>query len=286
MFAGLITLLVAQATPALPADAGAKAPVATTEAVTVATVPVLLEGSPIGLSELGAAVDRAMAWRPTLRALRFEEVEALHPGAATAVRRCGSDRGCLADSLKPTGASLALVVVVRPQESQVILSTQLVDLTMRRVQAGASESAAREGLEETLARVAAKTLDEAGHAVAGGLRVEVIPPEAEIEIKGQQKPITQDGLRYHVTPGSYEVVAKMKEHDTQRQTINVGAAQESVVRLELEPEGSIWTSPWLWLGIGAVVAGAAVTTAVVANSGAECLCFTYDPAMCPPSCSE
>jgi hypothetical protein len=102
-------------------------------------------------------------------------------------------------------------------------------------------------------------------------------------------------LTIRVNPGTHLVTGEASGHATVRQAVTVQPGESTEVRLGLRADApepatiarasrsggsarpftaddessgpSAWTSPWLWIGVGAVVAGAVIAIVLAVASG-------------------
>jgi hypothetical protein len=100
---------------------------------------------------------------------------------------------------------------------------------------------------------------------SGELVVEAIYPEDVLEIVGVGR--ATGTLRREVPPGDYEVVVSGPA-GRRESLVTVEPGQTLRVRLERE-RASAWTSPWLWTGVGAAVAGLIVAGVLLLGDRVE-----------------
>ena len=89
--------------------------------------------------------------------------------------------------------------------------------------------------------------------------------------------------------GEHMLLVQAPGFQDEKRALSVKGGEQRVLAIELEPtraapalatatqrdaapkdgNGSLWSSPWLWTGVGAVVAGSIVTTLLLAGGGEE-----------------
>ncbi len=100
-------------------------------------------------------------------------------------------------------------------------------------------------------------LELAREATVGTLIVQAEDPDHTVEIVGVDSAIGR--LEAELEPGTYEVVVR-GDRRTRRSQVEVVAGNRMQVRLGIE-RGS---RPWLWVGLGALVLGAAAAATAIA----------------------
>lgn len=243
----------------------------------LAVLPVLLSADAVTSARaVFDDVDRASQLRPGLRVMSIDDYY-FHEGQALAKRAlaCGSDMTCTAKQLEPFAARLGLVVVVNGELDPPLVSLVLLDSARGAVAAqwAGQVGGGRSGVQTEIVRRTAEMLEGQGFVQHGRLKVRVRPDEATVQVDAEIGPDLGTPDTFTLAPGPHDIVATAAGHTTSRATATVLAGQETEVTLELEPSSSVWSSPWLWVGLGAVVAGAAAATAVVVSGQSPtCLC--------------
>jgi len=100
----------------------------------------------------------------------------------------------------------------------------------------------------------------------GAVQIDVTPASARVSIDGE--PVDLAAKPFVLQVGEHTLEAHAAQHIAQRQTLSVrgGETMRIALRLEraqntsaeLNHDKKWWKSPWLWIGVGAVVAAAAV----------------------------
>ncbi len=238
--------------------------------------------SPLTAMRVEGAASRALSTIVGVHLVSQRGLE--RPIAAALVdrtRQCGSDLVCAATAFRAAGAQLGLVVGVNLAFEPAFLTLNLVDVGSLSRVAHWSGDVPREAaaLEGAIATELPGRLSTVGYVSGGRSVVTVAPREAGVRL-GRETPSTA-GPAFTVRPGSYEVIASHPDLETARQMVDVAAGQSVQVELTLT-EGSVASSPWLWIGLAAaVVAGGAVTAAVLAGQSEDrCVCVTLPGDAC------
>ena len=87
---------------------------------------------------------------------------------------------------------------------------------------------------------------------------------------GQARP--DQPLDLDVNPGEHFVSAQVEGGSPQDRRVEVTRGEQRALRFDLEPppeaeRASLWTSPWLWVGAGLVIAGAVVGAVLAVKLG-------------------
>lgn len=102
------------------------------------------------------------------------------------------------------------------------------------------------------------------------------PPSARLRI-GSRGPDLRTPWRGALDPGRHELRLSRDGYEERTELVVLAAGQTRTLEVELDEEGSLLESPWLWIASGAaVVAATIVTVVLVASSGQE-LDGTFDP---------
>lgn len=206
---------------------------------------------------------------------------ALHQGLAG----CQADPKCYADLLGAVEARYLLIIIATRLDDLRLVGARLLDLQALEVlgesiEALPADASYLDGLED---RVRACIPPERWDPF-GGLRVEVSEPGAQVSIGGRVvglSPLPEVG---YLMPGTYKVGARKTGFDPAEVEAEVTARAVTTTQVNLQETPSVsGSSVWLWVGIGAaVVAGAAVTTAVLLTQGGGDATFCTAPS--PDSC--
>ncbi len=211
------------------------------------------------IAPLVDAVARALSMRPSLE-LSVEE-ESFNDGVLLS---CGTDIRCVAKAFDGKSVELALLVVAANDANPPILAMKLVDLKKVNVLADSRNRYQAGALTESVSLYANQLLDAEGFKKLARLRAHVKPAGAAVALEGGVKADAAGVLL--ADPGKYRVVATHPGYDEEARDVELIAGQETAVSIELDEDGSILESPWLWIAVGVVAAG--VTTALVVGPGA------------------
>lgn len=244
----------------------------------IAVLWLMDEPSPFTLSEGLSLVSKELQTHTRLRMLAPEAV----PVDLDALRTCRGDGGCYARRIaRAVPAEYGLVLVSTPLQEQVVLGIRVLDLRYR-MELG------RYGDAVPAERLVA--------AVQGGLQ-RAFPPdlygtaELWVEAEGSNVSLEVDGTpcrlpcrRAGLAPGPHQAAALRAGEVVERRTVDLHPGERSQVRLsapEPQPARSVWSSPWLWTGIGAGVALAVTSAVLVASSGGQTTCIRTTSQTCP-----
>jgi hypothetical protein len=272
---GVAALILCATTASAPARAAGPEP-----AARLAVLPIVVAGDEgsASISDLHGAVASSARLRPGLRVLTAEELFlASQEGVLEKVRDCGSDVACIGARLRSLETQLGLVVLLNFQLAPPLLSLRLLDAEAgRELGRAVGELAADEsrgtGLSARLASETASVLERAGFREGALLRVEVEPETAAITIDGAERERGAPNI-FILAPGPHTIEARLDGHDPARASSVLARGEEQRVRLWLEPQTSLFASPWFWTIVGAVAVGSAVTAAALAYDRPWDVCF-------------
>lgn len=249
------------------------------EPMAVAVFPIVAgEGGPALGAALSEELARALAFRPGARLVRGEELFVLDPaGEGGQLERCGSDVDCLSAALAPLGLGLAILIVANTELDPPRIAVRLIDPAGRRITAESHGKVDAAGLAQAVATRAAEVLDAVGLTEAGRLRVDTGAEPVELQL--EPPPIASFPGGHWVAPGRQRIVVSRGEQRVDRE-VTVAAREDRTVSIVLEDNRSLVESPWLWIAIGLVVAGAATAVAVSASGGTD-VCLGPPGADCP-----
>jgi hypothetical protein len=133
-----------------------------------------------------------------------------------------------------------------------------------RIEAAGYEPAFR---DVTLERGGRETIDVALEEIEtrGHLVVESATSGAIVRVDGEVVGAPPYDAR--LEPGTHELVVSAPGHVELRRQIEIAVGEDLRIEADLPDDGNILTSPWLWVGVGTVVAGV-VTFAVLGAVGA------------------
>lgn len=266
----LSTLLaLCLATPAVPAP------------TTAVVLPLVISSDrePLSSTDVIAAVSAAAARRPTLRTTGVSGLDELSAEAASRLRSCGPDVGCVGNVLRSAEVPIGLLVVVNTRVSPPVVALRAVSDGAVRAERIDSRSSLEGPMVDAITRAAAVVFDELGHPAWAQLVVEVSPPEARVSVDEVSAEPRGD-RSWLVPPGTVTVRAEAAEYTQGEQTVALLAGEDRTVLLSLERIAAWWESPWFWGAVGVGVAAGVVGTALALPSGDRCLCVGHPSAPC------
>lgn len=246
----------------------------------VAVLPIELPDGRTDARRTFEAIQRAAVLRPGIDLIPEEEMFALAAGLVGPVVACGSDKDCLVAELQRIDARYGLVVIVNRIADPPLLHLSLIDTAAGEIAAERSGTVRGEKVAAETEAMAVALFEAAGFEQRARLDLSVRPPDAELFLDGD---LVSSGPQV-VAPGRHRVGARRTDYRSVERRVEIAAGQQRHVELELERASSIWSSPWLWVGVGAAVVAASVTSAVLLTSPAECLCITRTGEPCPDRC--
>ena len=236
----------------------------------------------VSASEIHRAVGRAVRRRMGIQLLSTEEMfVARQSGLAGRVRDCGPDVQCIARRMRQFRARLGLIVVLDRSISPGVLSLQLIDTDLSQLVGETLDELHGDG--RPLGRMTAQTghlLDRAGYIESGRLRVSVDPPAAQIRLQNGLEPDLGSPNMFTLAPGRYTIMAEHPGFDPSEAQVDIQRGQEARVELRLDERTSVWASPWLWVTVGVVVAGAVTAGTLVATQPDAKVCFSFPGRTC------
>jgi hypothetical protein len=252
------------------------------EPARVAVVPVIVSaaGRPT-LSSVFAAVGRGARLRAELELLSEEETFVAGSELAGRVADCGPDAACVASEVRRLGATLGLVVVINAELTPALVGLRLIDGRSGTVIADASKNVAVEEVESAIRDVASELFARAGYEERARLVVRATPPGATIRVDGGT-PDRAAANTFIVEPGRHRVTAALEGHEDATEEVEIAAGEERELSLSLVERSSLIESPWLWLAIGAVVAGTVTVTLIATRPRDTYICVPLDGVDCEP----
>lgn len=194
---------------------------------------------------------------------------------------CGSDADCIARFVAAAKLDFAVIAAAAPGNGTVGLAIQIVDARGLDRHAKHFEtidvntSSLRRGVADAVRR----SLEKAGFELGGRVTITSEPAIATVTT-GQRRSVGR--LATALPPGEHTVRIEHPDYRTHERRLTIREGEEQSVFVELEERHSILASPWLWIGIGVVVAAGATTAlvagrrdtvnqlCVVPNAGASC----------------
>lgn len=242
----------------------------------LAVLPVIIAGDArTSVSTVFDAVQAAGDLRLGLEVMTLDEYYS-HEGAeiAESALACGQDTACMSQKLAPLSTDLGLVVVINRELDPPLLSVLLLD-TQRRQVAAESYGQFKGGIDRIggeVERITAGFFDRLQIPKAGRLVVAVEPREARLMIPGDYSPDRGQPNAFTVPPGTYEVVATLDGFGRSTALAIVNSGETTAIAMRLEPEGSLLSSPWFWVGTTAAVAAVATTIILLTRPTESCVC--------------
>jgi hypothetical protein len=246
-------------------------------------VPMVVgDGAGVRAGALEAAVAEAARGRRGLRLMTSEE--AFVTGAdLDGLRACGGDSACMARRLAPSGAELAVLVLVNTLAEPPLVALWLLEPKRGVSHPSAVAPVTEASVVEAVQQRASRALDEAGFARRTRVVVEVSPPDASVEVVGASAADPARPGVFEVAPGSWRVRASRPAHTTVERQVEAPEGVDTVVTLVLEEETTWWTSPWFWGAVaGAAVAGGVTAVVLGTSGGGRCVCLGGPTQACPP----
>lgn len=204
----------------------------------------------------------------------------------SAMADCRGDADCFADLIgAAVDARYLLVITASLIADSKLVGARLIDLEKRAV-VGESLGEVEGAFAEAVPARIREAVPEDWWDPFGSLAIEASTPGVQLTVNGRvvgMSPI--DELAY-LLPGTYRVEGTKQGFLAAAQMVTVARGEKAKVSLMLEPEPEPASSLWiLWVGIGAaVVAGGAVTAAVLLRSGDDgpaSFCTAPGGAGCP-----
>lgn len=255
----------------------------------VAVLPVISPSRAASASEVHRAVGHAVRRRMHLDLLSAEEIfVADQEGLTARVKDCGPDVPCIARRLRALRARWGLVIVLDRTLSPAVLGLQLIDtnnseLIGRTVDELGDDESALKRIENR----SRELLTRAGYAERGRIVVQVEPAEATVKLSGDAStparphhPVGRPEPTWTLPAGQYQITASHPDFVPQSQTVDVHNGREARLIIMLEEEKTIWSSPWLWVAVGVVVAGAVTATALATSPADSRICVSYEGRPC------
>lgn len=243
----------------------------------LAVVPVIVDGEHghATISSIYDDVASSVARVIGLRLISSEEMFAHDSGATTRVLDCGAEVMCLADRLRGFDARLGLVVVVNLRDQPPLVALRLVDTEARRMLADAVGplDAGESDVSSAIRSRVSTLLASAGHPIAARVVVKPMPANAVVSIAGVM-PERGSTNAFRIPPGRYIVKGTLDGFVSRAIEIDATSGADIDVSMMLEPESSIFASPWLWAIVGAVVLAGTTTAVIIATEPSRrCVCF-------------
>jgi hypothetical protein len=190
-------------------------------------------------------------------------------GARAAVLECRGDPRCVAARLAEASVDLVLLVGVNHRLKPALLSVQLIDVRASKTLSSEAwpESEAGDGVAAELVAELRRALDRAGHPLGARLVLDLLPREAAAEAGEVHLPPGLGPIEAVVPVGRRHLRIWAEGHQSAERELDLEAGKELSLSIQLEKESSVWSSPWLWIGVGAVAGGAVGTALFLRGHG-------------------
>jgi hypothetical protein len=254
----------------------------------LAVLPVLLAvEARVDVEQVFTAVEAAAQWRGALRPMTVGDYY-FHGGQELARRSlaCGPDAACITRELRPMDAGLGLLVLVNGELTPPLVSLLLLDARAGSVVAewAGQVPGGPEAVEGAIRARAAEFLDAQGYLQSGRLRVAAQPPQAALVVDDGAQPDLGRADTFTLPPGHHTVRVSAEGHEARTLSAEVRPGEVTELAVTLAEADSVLSSPWLWLGVGAVAAGVAAGVAAASlggGAGPTCACVvTRDQPTC------
>jgi hypothetical protein len=262
------TLLILTAGSAAPRATFAASPLRT------AIVPVIVaeEAQRPTLSGVYASIAEAVRYRPSILLVLEEETFAR-------ALECGADERCVASELASAGVDLGILVVVNTEMTPALFGLKLIDGNARKTIAESVAQLEATKIVSELGPRLSELLEKNGHPLACELRLKIDPPDAFVSIDGAALVLAGVHL---IPPGKHTIALSHPDYLPKSFEVETRAGVESEVASALERREQLIDSPWLWVGVAAVLAGAATALLFATRSTEHYACGPFEGVSCEP----
>ena len=202
------------------------------------------------------------------------------------LRACGAKLECSVAALRARGVGLGFEITVSLAPGSLLVSTHLIDAGTAAIvgfEVAEPEPTAK-SVQGTVHHQLIALLEQGGRKVGGALVVHTDPADAVVRVDDGTPasigPVTGSPLRLSLPVGEHTVYAARDGYLDARTSVRLARAEDTEIRLTLE-ERSILASPWLWVAVGAVVAGTTAALAVALGGEEVAICHARAAAQCP-----
>lgn len=285
--AACLALALALATLWVPAPAfaeNASAPSTRTVSGSAETVSILIlsgEAAGLALSDVYAAARRALERHTAYRVAPLDSIRLAERQAA--IRECAGKAACFAQKVRSVAnPELLLTVSVDRIQDGLLLGLRLVDVrTERQLGAFGDEVPVGMSLIGVMERTLPEVVPSSVWGQVGDVEIQSDPAHAEV-FMGERTCVSPCTLK-RLVPQIYPVVVRKSGFNPWQGSVEIAPGETVHVQAELEkPSESLFSSPWFWTGVGAVVVATAVTSFVVLsrNDGPLVVCVAPSRADC------
>lgn len=226
----------------------------------VAVIPIVGADENAMTRGMVRAVGDTVDERVGLSAITLDELFSSDGTALmTAVKRCGTDDNCVRRSIRDFGADFGVVVVMNRRVSPPVVQLALVPGVRSVPPTDPRVANVADATDEatTLRRLTDELLDAAGHVRYGHIEVVTEPPGASVVLDDVAQPL-QVNNRFDVAPGPHRVKVLREGYLEVSETRDVAAGETWTWRPVLREAPSSGISPWVWVGVAAVVVAGGV----------------------------
>lgn len=194
---------------------------------------------------------------------------------------CALEAECLARAARSFTARYLIVVVANTELDPPLVATLLIDVDEQKLVHRAVGGEPNKPLSARIEEQVDAALDAAAFVRLARLTIQAEPRDSTIEVPGSVRR-EADGI-FWVAPGDIQLDVKRVGYETEHRSIALAPGSTETIDVALSPEASVFASPWLWLGVGAVVAAGIGAAVYATRPGAdECACV--GDIACPPGC--
>ena len=261
------------------------APAVAAEPVLVAIIPNLTgsdsEASAFSVFE---DVESALGYFPELRLVPRTEIFSTSAGAlGQRVPACLGDIECIAGALHAARVQMGVEIVADLRSPPPLVYAHLIDGRSGRIVAREAGEPSAERLSSLLSRLATNLMRSAGFGVGGVLAVDVTPADAEVSVHESTDAMRRQADLFVLPAGRHVVVGNKDGYEQARAEVHIEEAESTRVQLILrELSEPLYRSPWLWVAVGAVVAGTtAAVFALLPGEDTFRVCQAPDRSQCP-----
>jgi hypothetical protein len=229
------------------------------------------EDRPTGLDQLAVLEQLASRAEFTLGLTVVRASELLTSDVRRSVIECGENLSCIAAKLTAAEIDLGLLATIDASSDPALVLVLLIDAKTGKSAGRMFEESPRND-PDAIARLAEanalRLIIASGHAIGGRALVRATPSDAAITLRttGIEMAAKSDE-KISLAPGKWLVELSKPGFIPKTIELEVIAGKDTELSVELEAESSVLSSPWLWIAVGAVVAGAAITVVAVAGQG-------------------
>lgn len=195
--------------------------------------------------------------------------EVLTSDVRRAVIGCGEKLECIASKLTATEIDLGLLATIDASSDPALVLVLLIDAKTGKLLGRALEEASRsesDSIAHFAELNALRLLESAGHPLGGRAIVRAVPADAAIVARGgggSGDVRAKSEEKTALAPGVWTIEVSKEGFAAKTVQLDIAAGKDSEVAVSLEESSSVLASPWLWIAIGAIAAGAAITAFAV-----------------------